>query len=85
MKKTMLFMAVALIVGAASAFSPTFNPTGWYNDNGGAHSGPTDQGVCSIFGQVNCSVTDANGIVHTPIYDSQTHIGNAAFILKYNP
>jgi hypothetical protein len=84
MKKTMLFMAVALIVGAASAFSPKFNPTGFYND-GGVKSGPTDQNPCTTLLTQNCTVTDENGIAHSPVYDTQAHIGNPSFILKFRP
>lgn len=79
----MLFVAVALVVGAASAFSPKFNPTGWYRVSGSDFSGPTDQANCAITLTTNCTVTDGLGIQHSPVYDAQANIGDAAHVLKF--
>jgi type 1 fimbria pilin len=83
MKMTLLFVAVALIVAAASAFSPKFNVTGWYKVSGTDFSGTTDQANCAITNTNNCSITDGSGVKHTPVYDAEANIGDEAHVLKF--
>jgi hypothetical protein len=85
MKKTMLFVAVAALVGAASAFSPKVQSSGWYRVGTSDFNAPVDQGDCQLNLPQNCSITDDNAIVHTPVYDSQADINVAGKELKFRP
>jgi hypothetical protein len=84
MRKTILFVAIALLAGGLSAFRHKLSKTGWYKAGSINYSEQTDQ-PCPGIGSANCTITDENGLFHVPVYDSEADINIAGKELKFEP
>lgn len=81
MRPTPLMLIIFII---ATSFTLLVDEEGWtLGQSSEIIRCKVDQPNCSLTGTTNCTCT-YNGIVYSPVYDTEAGVGNPAHILKYN-